>query len=172
MLLTHTPMHFSFCCCIQFPTKAESPTGMEGLCHEFYSSSNVEQHWAQHIAVYTTTPHIIAELFKNVCHKPSSSYLCWHVERTYIFPGVLHSSFVLRNTSLLCLLVCYFGHFNSTTDQHFERSSSRPLSRMDSLVVWVSKEREWEGMPFRLGFLSIYKISFSKACLVVQTIKF
>ena len=44
MLLTHTPMHFFFHCCIQFPTKADSPTGLEGLCHEFYSSSNAEQH--------------------------------------------------------------------------------------------------------------------------------
>ena len=101
MLLTHTPMHFFLLLLHTVPHQSKSPTGLEGLCHEFYSSSNAEQHWAQHIAVCTTTPHIIAELFKNVCHKPSSSYLCWHVERTCIFPGVLHSSLILRNTSIV-----------------------------------------------------------------------
>ena len=114
MLLTHTPMHFFFHCCIQFPTKADSPTGLEGLCHEFYSSSNAEQHWAQHIAVYTTTPHI---------------HNCRAVQKR--LPQAIF---------ILSMLACREDLYISWSSTQFIRSTEHVIVMPSSLLQWTLQQ--------------------------------
>ena len=96
MLLTHKSIHTFLCCC--------TPTGLEGVCYEFYSSSNAEQHWAQHIAVFMTIYTTTYLQFKDVCHKSPSS-------KVELLRGLAQINQVCYfSTLILCVIISVSPH--------------------------------------------------------------